>query len=305
VLAGSLSVGALVAFLGLLAIVLGATHALALQILASARSLVDYDLVRSTFLEPREQKSSPLLLPGQLRGRITVDHVSFRYAQDGPLVLKDVSLEIEAGMQVALVGVSGSGKSTLGRLLLGLYLPTSGRILFDGKDVTNLDLEALRQRMGVVLQEPFLLTGSISENIALGAEHATRTQIVDAARGAAIHDDIEAMPMGYETLVAEGGTTFSGGQRQRIVIARALASSPAVLLLDEATSSLDNLSQAIVEQHMAQSKVTRIVIAHRLSTIVRADRILVMHQGAIVEQGTHNELLARRGPYFDLVRTQL
>jgi ABC-type bacteriocin/lantibiotic exporter with double-glycine peptidase domain/CRP-like cAMP-binding protein len=305
VLAGSLSVGALVAFLGLLATVLGAAHALALQIVASAPSLVDYGLVRSTFLEPREQGSSPLLLPGQLRGRITVDHVSFRYAQDGPLVLKDVSLEIGAGMKVALVGVSGSGKSTLGRLLLGLYLPASGRILFDGKDVTSLDLEALRQRMGVVLQEPFLLAGSISENIALGAERASREQIVSAARRAAIHDDIEAMPMGYRTLVGEGGTTFSGGQRQRIVIARALASSPAVLLLDEATSALDNLSQAIVEQHMTASTATRIVIAHRLSSVVGADRIVVMHQGSIVEQGTHDELLARRGAYFDLVRAQL
>ena len=305
VLAGSLSIGALVAFLGILAMVLGAAHELTLLIVTSAPSVVDYELVRATFLEPHEQTESSLLLPGQLRGRITVDQVSFRYAQDGPLVLKNVSLEVEAGMKIALVGTSGSGKSTLGRLLLGLYLPSSGRILFDGKDVTSLDLEALRRRMGVVLQEPFLLTGSIRENIALGAEGASMDQVLDAARLAAIHDDIQAMAMGYETLVAEGGTTFSGGQRQRIVIARALVSTPAVLLLDEATSSLDNLSQAIVERHMADSTATRIVIAHRLSTIVDADRIIVMHQGSVAEQGTHDELLARRGAYFNLIRTQL
>jgi ABC-type bacteriocin/lantibiotic exporter with double-glycine peptidase domain len=305
VLEGSLSIGALVAFLSVLATFLGATHALALQIASSAPSLVDYGLVRATFAEPREQTAPTILSPGQLRGRIAVDQVSFRYSADGPLVLRDVSLQIESGMKVALVGASGSGKSTLGRLLLGLYLPASGRILFDGKDVMSMDLEALRRRMGVVLQEPFLLAGTIRENIALGAEGATLDRVVEAAKNAAIHDDIEKMAMGYETLVAEGGSTFSGGQRQRLVIARALVSSPAILLLDEATSALDNFSQALIERHLARSTATRIVIAHRLSTIVDADRIVVMHKGSIAEQGTHEELLARRGPYYELVRAQL
>jgi ABC-type bacteriocin/lantibiotic exporter with double-glycine peptidase domain len=305
VLEGSLSIGALVAFLSVLATFLGATHALSLQIASSAPSLVDYGLVRATFAETREQTAPTILSPGQLRGRITVDQVSFRYSVDGPLVLRDVSLQIESGMKVALVGASGSGKSTLGRLLLGLYLPASGRILFDGKDVMSMDLEALRRRMGVVLQEPFLLAGTIRENIALGAEGATLDRVIEAAKNAAIHDDIEKMAMGYETLVAEGGSTFSGGQRQRLVIARALVSSPAVLLLDEATSALDNFSQAIIERHLARSTATRIVIAHRLSTIVDADRIVVMHKGSIAEQGTHEELLARRGPYHELVRAQL
>jgi ABC-type bacteriocin/lantibiotic exporter with double-glycine peptidase domain/CRP-like cAMP-binding protein len=305
VLDGSLSIGALVGFLAVFATFLEAVHALTLQIASSAPSLVDYGLVRATFAEPLEQSAGTLLSPGQLRGRINVDQVSFRYTADGPLVLRDVSLQIESGMKVALVGASGSGKSTLGRLLLGLYLPTSGRILFDGKDVSSLDLEALRRRMGVVLQEPFLLPGTIRENIALGAEGATLDRVAEAAQNAAIHDDIERMPMGYETIVSEGGTTFSGGQRQRLIIARALVSSPAVLLLDEATSALDNFSQALIERHLARSTATRIVIAHRLSTVVDADRIVVLHKGSVVEQGTHEDLLARQGPYYDLVRAQI
>ncbi|HEY8074037.1 MAG TPA: energy-coupling factor transporter ATPase, partial [Labilithrix sp.] len=305
VLDGSLSLGALVAFLLVLGTVLGATHALAIQILSAAPTLVDYGLVRATFAEPRERTASAIVSPGQLRGRIVLDQVSFRYSDDGPLVLRDVSLTIEPGEKVALVGASGSGKSTLGRLLLGLYLPKSGRILFDGKDVMSMDLEALRRRMGVVLQEPFLLSGTIRDNIALGAEGATLERVIDAAKAAAIHEDIEKMAMGYETLVAEGGSTFSGGQRQRMVIARALVSDPAVLLLDEATSALDNFSQAIVERHLARSTSTRVVIAHRLSTIVDADRIVVLHKGSIVEQGTHEELLEKKGAYFELVHAQL
>jgi ABC-type bacteriocin/lantibiotic exporter with double-glycine peptidase domain/CRP-like cAMP-binding protein len=305
VTSGSLSLGELVAFLSVLTTFLLTTHQLALQTLASAPSVVNYGLAAATFREPREQSSATLVSPGHLRGRISLDQVSFRYTETSPWVLSDVSLEIESGMKVALVGPSGSGKSTLGRLLLGLYLPSSGRILFDGKEAKNLDLEALRRSIGVVQQEPFLVPGSIRENIALGAEGATLDRVVDAAQRAAIHDDIEAMAMGYETMVAEGGATFSGGQRQRIVIARALVSNPAILLLDEATSALDNASQGLVERHLGTSTATRIVIAHRLSTIVDADLIVVLKKGRIVEQGRHEELLERRGAYYDLVRAQL
>jgi len=302
---GSMSVGTLVAFLSVLATFVLTAHGLAMQVVSSAPALVDYGLVRATFLEPPEQTSPALISPGRLRGSITVDQVSFRYADGAPFVLKDITLQVESGMKVALVGASGSGKSTLGRLLLGLYLPTSGRILFDGKDVQSLDLEAMRRRMGVVLQDPFLLGGSIRDNIVLGADHASPEQVVDAAMRASIHEDIAGMPMQYDTIVAEGGATFSGGQRQRIAIARALMSSPAVLLLDEATSSLDNVSQAALERNLANSTATRIVIAHRLSTIIDANCIVVLQKGRIAEQGTHRELLDRRGAYFDLVRAQL
>lgn len=305
VMAGSMSLATYVAFLGVLAMFFASTSSLVTQLLTSARSLVDYDLVRTTFAEPREQASRSHVAPGDLRGRIEVEGVSFRYTPDGPNVLEDVSLAIESGTKVALVGASGSGKSTLGKLLLGLYLPSAGRILFDGKDVASMDLEGLRRRMGVVLQEPFLLSGTIRENIALGAENVPFERIVDAAEAAALREDVEKMPMRFDTLVSEGGTAFSGGQRQRCVIARALVARPAVLLLDEATSALDNLSQAVIEQHVATSTATRIVVAHRLSTVVDADQILVLDKGAIVERGTHTELVAARGRYYELIQAQL
>lgn len=305
VTAGSMNLASFVAFLGVLAMFFASTSSLVVQLLTSARTLVDYDLVRSTFAEPREQASRSHVAPGDLRGRIEVEGVSFRYTADGPNVLSDVSLAIESGTKVALVGASGSGKSTLGKLLLGLYLPTTGRILFDGKDVASMDLEGLRRRMGVVLQEPFLLSGTVRENIALGAENVPFERVVEAAEAAALREDVEKMPMRFDTLVSEGGTAFSGGQRQRCVIARALVARPAVLLLDEATSALDNLSQAVIEQHIATSTATRIVVAHRLSTVVDADQILVLDKGVIVERGTHENLVAARGRYYDLVRAQL
>ena len=214
-------------------------------------------------------------------------------------------MTIAAGTKVALVGRSGSGKSTLGKLLIGMYLPTAGRVLFDGKDLASLDLPAVRQQMGVVLQEPHLIAGSLRDNIGLASDGASFDEIVDAATKAAIHDDIEKLPMRYETVVTEGGGTFSGGQRQRCVVARALLSSPAVLLLDEATSALDNVSQRVIEMNLSRSSATRIVIAHRLSTVRDADQIVVVERGRVVEHGHHDELVAKRGAYYRLIEGQL
>jgi ABC-type bacteriocin/lantibiotic exporter with double-glycine peptidase domain len=299
------SMTSLIAGLGVLAAFTMSLHALAQQLLTSAPSAVDFETVKSTFDEPVEQKDPNPLPPGELRGAITLDRVSFRYEDDGPLALDDVSLVIEPGTKVALVGRSGSGKSTLGKLLLGMYLPSAGRILFDGKDLANLDLQAVRSQIGVVLQSPYLISGTLRDNIGLASDGANYDQIVAAAKKAAIHDDIARLPMGYQTLVTEGGATFSGGQRQRCVIARALLASPAVLLLDEATSALDNVSQRAIEGHLARSTATRIVIAHRLSTVRDADLIVVVDHGRVIEKGRHDDLLAKRGVYFELVKAQL
>ncbi|MCG8462011.1 MAG: peptidase domain-containing ABC transporter, partial [Holophagales bacterium] len=257
------------------------------------------DDVLETEREQDGEQMSPTLC-----GAITVEKVGFRYSERTPMVLTDLSLTIEPGSFVALVGPSGAGKTTLANLLLGLYPPTTGRILFDGLDLSNLDLRSVRAQLGLVNQQPHLFSSSIRDNIALADPSLPLERIMEAARRARIHDEIVAMPMGYETLLADGGMSLSGGQRQRIALARALVHRPALLLLDEATSSLDTLSERHIQAELEQSRTTRIVIAHRLSTVVHADLILVMKQGRIVEQGRHDQLLALGGHYAELALAQ-
>ncbi|MEH2137632.1 NHLP bacteriocin export ABC transporter permease/ATPase subunit [Nostoc sp.] len=227
--------------------------------------------------------------PGRLSGRVVVDHVAFRYHDDRPLILDNVTIRAEPGEFIALVGTSGSGKSTLFRLLLGFEAPESGSIYYDGQELTGLDIHAMRRQMGVVLQNSRLMSASIFENIASGAL-VTIDEAWEAARMAGLADDIQAMPMGMHTVVSEGGGNISGGQRQRLLIARALVLKPRILLFDEATSALDNKTQAIVSESLDRLKVTRIVIAHRLSTINNADRIYVLQDGRIVQQGSFERL---------------
>jgi ATP-binding cassette, subfamily B, bacterial len=255
---------------------------------------------------PREQEGQTVATAPRLTGRIRADGVSFAYG--GPLappVVKDVSLEVQPGQLLGIVGRSGSGKSTFAHLLLGIYPPTSGRILFDGRDLAELDLRSLRGQIGIVTQRPYLFGATIRQNIALSNPAMPHQAVVEAAKLACIHDDIVAMPMGYETLLVDGGASLSGGQQQRIALARALAHRPTILLLDEATSDLDGVTERMVHHNLSALGCTRIVIAHRLITIVDADLILVMEEGRIVQQGTHDELVALPGAYRQQVLVQL
>ncbi|MFL5653170.1 MAG: peptidase domain-containing ABC transporter [Ktedonobacteraceae bacterium] len=252
-----------------------------------------------------EQKGQAVQLPPPLTGHIRLEHVSFRYTPDAPEVLHHIDLTVEAGQKVAIVGPSGSGKSTLGKLLLGLYAPTEGSILYDDIPLQRLNYQEVRQQFGVVLQETTLFSGSILSNITLNNPMIDKEQVVEAAEIAAIDGDIMSMPMGYETFVSEGGSALSGGQRQRLAIARAIAHKPALLLLDEATSHLDVTTEQRVAEHLQTLACTQIIIAHRLSTIRNADVILVLDQGTIVEQGSHHELLQRDGYYARLMHQQL
>jgi ATP-binding cassette subfamily C protein len=242
--------------------------------------------------------------PGKLIGRIVVEHVTFRYRSDGPLTLDEVSIYAEPGEFIALVGASGSGKSTIFRLLLGFEIPEAGAIYYDGQDLSSLDVEALRRQMGVVLPNGRLISTSIFENIACGAQ-ITQDEAWEAARMAGLADEIAAMPMKMHTVISEGGGNLSGGQRQRLLIARALALKPRILLFDEATSALDNRTQAIVSESLDKQQVTRIVIAHRLSTIRNAHRIYVLKAGRLVQQGSFEELASQEGLFTQLMARQM
>jgi ATP-binding cassette, subfamily B, bacterial len=254
---------------------------------------------------PAEQQPGKARRVHKLTGRISLEKVSFRYGPHAPLVAREISVEIQPGQLVALVGRSGAGKSTLAHLMLGMYRPTSGRILYDGADLTELDLRSVRQQVGIVLQNPALFSASIRSNVTLADPTLPLNTVVEAASLAQLHEDILAMPMGYESLLLDRGTSLSGGQRQRLALARALVRKPAILLLDEATSSLDAITESKVHHALASLQCTRLVIAHRLSTVVGADLILTLDEGALVEAGTHEQLLARGGVYASLVAAQL
>jgi NHLM bacteriocin system ABC transporter ATP-binding protein len=243
--------------------------------------------------------------PGELSGQISFSRISFGYGQDGPTVLDEVSFAIEPGEFVAIVGPTGCGKSTILRLLLGFETPRSGTVLYDGQDLGQLDIGAVRRQCGVVLQNGALLAGDLLTNI-VGSTSYSQDDALAAARMAGMADDIAAMPMGLHTVVSEGTNTLSGGQRQRVMIARALVSRPRIVLFDEATSALDNPTQEIVAASTRELNATRVVIAHRLSTITDADRILVMEAGRIVQQGTYLELMAEKdGLFATLASAQL
>lgn len=239
-----------------------------------------------------------------ISGGVVMDHVSFRYSDDMPYILKDMSLKVEPGEYVAIVGKTGCGKSTLMRLLLGFEKPETGAIYFDGKDINSLDPGMLRRKIGTVMQSGGLFQGDIYSNIVITDPELTLDDAWDAAEKAGIADDIRRMPMGMYTIISEGQGGISGGQRQRIMIARAIAPKPKLLLFDEATSALDNKTQKQVADALDKMGCTRIVIAHRLSTIRHCDRIFVLDGGRIIEEGNYDELIARDGFFAELVERQ-
>ncbi len=241
----------------------------------------------------------------QIQGEVTFDDVSFHYSDDPAPVLQNINLNVRPGETVALVGETGAGKTTLVKLLSRFHDPTGGSICVDGHDLRSVKQSSLRQQMGVVLQDPFLFNGTVAENIRFGRPDASDEDVEAAAQAVGAHGFIVNLRKGYQTSVEEGGVMLSVGQRQLLSFARALLADPRILILDEATSSVDTQTEQIIQKALARlfTGRTSFVIAHRLSTITHADRIVVIHDGQIIEQGTHTELIAKQGMYYDLYRT--
>jgi ATP-binding cassette subfamily B protein/subfamily B ATP-binding cassette protein MsbA len=242
---------------------------------------------------------------GPISGEVRFENVSFHYSDDPVLVLDGISMHVEEGQTVALVGETGAGKTTIVMLLTRFHDPTSGRVCIDGMDLRTVPQKSLRRQMGMVLQDPFLFNGSVRENILFGRLDASEEDVISAAKSVGAHDFIMHLKNGYESSVEEGGATLSVGQRQLISFARALLADPRILILDEATSSVDTQTEQIIQKALAilLKGRTSFVIAHRLSTITSADKIVVIHDGKIIEQGTHFELLSNQNMYYELYRT--
>ena len=310
VIQGELTIGQLVAFNMLIGNVISPFQRLTVLWNQLQEVVIAMERINDVIdTEPEEDlQSQARQYLTELRGNIIFDNVTFRYHPESDInVLENLSFEVKAGQTVALVGRSGSGKTTISKLVLGLYPPTDGKILIDGYDITAISLPSLRNKVGVVDQDTFLFGGTIRENLTMAYPSATLEDIVDAGRLAGADEFIQRLPMGYETQIGEGGGLLSGGQRQRLAIARALLGNPCLLVFDEATSHLDVESERIIQRNLntiLQGR-TSLIIAHRLSTVRNADIILVLDRGVLIEQGNHEELMAKRGHYYYLNRQQL
>ena len=274
------------------------------QIALSAAQIQPILEMAEPFLKTEPETADGKEIVTKITGGVELNHVSFRYEQDAPYILDDLSFKVRPGEYVAVAGKTGCGKSTLVRLLLGFEKPEKGVVYYDGKDLNSLDLPSLRKRIGTVMQEAGLFQGDIYSNIVITAPELKLRDAWEAAEAAGIADDIRAMPMKMHTIISEGHGSISGGQRQRIMIARAIAPKPKLLIFDEATSALDNKTQKQISDTLDAMNCTRIVIAHRLSTIKHCDRILVLEGGKIIEDGTYDELIAKNGFFAELVERQ-
>ena len=300
----SISVGSFIAFSTLF----GSFSAYLMQLVSGLVSIKEQKPAMNRLLpvlEALPEYEEGKELPGDLSGRIEVNGVSFSYSPDAPTVLNDINLNIQAGEYVGIVGPSGCGKSTLLKILMGFEKPGSGKVYYDNKDIDSLDKRELRKKLGVVLQNGNLISGSIFENITITAPKATTKDVQAVVKAVGLEKDIQEMPMGLHTMLSEDSGTISGGQQQRILIARAIISNPKILLFDEATSALDNVTQSMVCETLEGLDSTRIVIAHRLSTIINCDRIIVMEAGRIIEEGNYDQLMKKQGLFYQLASRQM
>lgn len=282
---------------------------------ASVLSLAD-SMLGANSIKPAYERIQPIIetmsefeeskaMPGDISGDIEISNVSFAYDKDGENVLSDINLHIRSGEYVALVGSSGCGKTTLLKLLLGFEKPATGKIYYDGRDIESMDKRELRKKLGVVLQDGSLISGSIYENITITAPNVEQEAVEEVIEAVGLARDISEMPMGVHTMLNEDCGTISGGQQQRILIARAIVNKPKILYFDEATSALDNITQALVCESLEKLKATRVVIAHRLSTVIHCDRIIVLDKGRIVEQGSFEELMKQEGLFYQFAKRQM
>lgn len=298
ILNGSLTLGELLAFTSFAGsflspiVSLGSTYSQFVTLGSFAQRLQD-------IMDTRSQKGGNIAI-NNFKGNINLTNVSYKYDAFSENVLNSINFNVNPGEKIAIVGPSGSGKSSLAKILLGLSLPSTGTISYDSIDIKDINMDLLRNQIGSILQETRLFHGSILENIQAFDDRIPLTKVEEVAKIAAIHEDIVKQPMGYHTIIGEGGTNFSGGQRQRLLLARALITNPKLLVLDEATSALDNITEFKIKENLEELNCTQIIIAHRLSTVIKSDQILVMNNGQIVESGTHSYLISQGGFYNKL-----